>query len=143
MNKRLFLLVSMLSFIISPLAYSSPLTIINHTGKPLSFVIDHGASYFHGLPRDFSVGPGKTAEAHVQSSTSACTNNPFTDSPSTYISVNIRGQAINKTDAYWAVGDCGEHVTVDGFLSQGIAYNWQNGQDAQIIFYNPKNSSSH
>lgn len=136
----------LLTFFSTTLFADDPdVTLINNMHESLRFVLDDN-QYAPHLPPTFVLKSHQRITTTILPNPNGC-HNPDFDSPSVYMrAIQLLGSSSAKTApttpadfAFLGVNrDCHNNtqIDVDGFLSSYVAYNWQSGHHAFVVFCN-------
>lgn len=105
----------------------STLTIINHYPGPLLFNVQQNAQVVPDLkPRIFTLAKNASKKTIV-----------FSQIPDmeAYIKVDGVNEKLQQIIAFWGVDS---FTGVRGYIGQGLAYSWDNSDDAVIVFCHPR-----
>lgn len=126
------LCLTMSGLLTSVTGYAQNLEIINHFGNKLNFNIIKGEQFVPNFSPIFSIEDGQSASTQVLKSGNECATSPY--NPSAYIAVN---DDLQDAVAFFGTGlMCQDDnlVEISGFMNNGIAYSWINGENAVLIF---------
>ncbi len=98
---------------------TNQLTIINHFDKSLNFFIGRNPDVLPDLSEKFTVAPG----AQISSRVVDVSHQAY-----------IRAEDEQKDFVFWGVEINNNQVDVHGYLSDGVAYSWDN---EKIVFCSP------
>lgn len=111
---------------------SSPLTIVNHYDKPLTFVVSQNPQVVPSLQKNVTLQPNSSFHAKV-------INSKQIPREEGYISVHPLYQPFRSSNlktAYFGVENDNGQTSIHGYISKGIAYSWY--KNNTITFCTPQ-----
>jgi hypothetical protein len=120
MKKVLFLLISLFTL---PCFAINKIILVNHYGSPLKFEVGQHSEIIPDLPSEFVLRNTQSTNSLVAEGSDGAEEG--------YI--GIRPVLNPSKDAFIGV----DRKQIHGYIDKGVAYSWQNTQEATIIFCTP------